>query len=260
LPAADRIGRGARDYANHMKGMPLYEGRTAEGIVEAKGMALAVAMSSRGDTMRARTSSYEEGGLGARSDENARQKAKQIAGTEKAALPGEYEGKPELVVYSEDVIIINDCLSACKYMSTFLNLPFNENYQAALFSAGTGIETSEDMLFELAKKVRNLERAYCVREGMTRKTDSLPKRFMDKPIEQGVFKGAVLETSKFEEMKSRYYALRGWDIATGIPTRETLEQAGLKDVARDLEKRGKLPGKSAEGTKQNKEALAPLPH
>ena len=260
LPAADRIGRGAKDYANHMKGMPLYEGRTAEGIVGAKGMALAVAMSSRGDTMRARTESYEEGGLGARSDEAARQKAKQIAGTEKAALRAEYEGKPELVVYSEDGIIINDCLSACKYMSSFLNLPFSEKYQAALFSAGTGIETSEDMLFELAKKVRNLERAYCVREGMTRKTDSLPKRFMDHPIEEGPSKGEVLKSSEFEKMKNKYYELRGWDIATGIPTRETLEQAGLKDVARDLEKRGKLPGKSAEGAKQNKEALAPLPH
>ena len=69
---------------------------------------------------------------------------------------------------------------------------------------------------------------------------------MDKPIEQGKFKGSVLESTKFEQMKSNYYALRGWDIATGIPTRETLEQTGLGDVARDLEKRGKLPKKAAE--------------
>ncbi len=227
LPAAERIGRGAIDYVNHMKGMPLYEARTPEGIVEAKGMALAVAMSPRGDSMRARTASYEEGGLGSSSNEDARQRAKQIAGTEKAALPGEYEGKPELVIYSEDIITIGDCLSACKYMGSFLNMPFNENCQAVLFSAGTGIETSEDMLFQLARKVRNLERAYCVRGGMTRQTDSLPKRFMDQPIKEGPFKGSVLETSKFEEMKSRYYALRGWDVATGIPTRETLEQTGL---------------------------------
>ena len=56
----------------------------------------------------------------------------------------------------------------------------------------------------------------------------------------------MLETSKFEEMKSKYYALRGWDVATGIPTRETLKQTGLKDIARDLGKIGKLPGKSPE--------------
>ncbi|MCK5571946.1 MAG: hypothetical protein KAJ12_04265, partial [Bacteroidetes bacterium] len=56
-----------------------------------------------------------------------------------------------------------------------------------------------------------------------------------------------LKSNKFEKMKDEDYALRGWDIATGIPTRETLEQSGLKDVARDLEKLGKLPGKVSVG-------------
>ena len=107
--------------------------------------------------------------------------------------------------------------------------------------AGTGVETSVDMLFKVAGKVRTLERAYCVREGMTRETDSFPKRFMDKPIASGHYMGEVLETKKFEKMKDKYYALRGWDVATGVPTRKTLEAAGLGDVAKDLEKRGKLP-------------------
>jgi aldehyde:ferredoxin oxidoreductase len=124
-----------------------------------------------------------------------------------------------------------------------------KRYVPALFSSGSGVETSEDMLFKYVRKVRNLERAYCVREGMTRQTDSLPKRYMDKPIERGEYKGEILETSKFEEMKSKYYALRGWDIATGIPTKETLEQTGLGNIARDLEKRGKLPKKSPEEAK-----------
>jgi aldehyde:ferredoxin oxidoreductase len=90
---------------------------------------------------------------------------------------------------------------------------------------------------------------------MTRETDSLPKKFMDQTITYSRFdyqdtqnirlvqRTAVLETSKFEKMKDEYYALRAWDIATGIPTRETLEQMGLGYVAHDLEKLGKLPGK-----------------
>ena len=100
------------------------------------------------------------------------------------------------------------------------------------------------MLFKFARKVRNLERAFCVRDGMTRETDSLPKGYMDHPIKEGPFKGSVLKSNKFEKMKDEYYALRGWDIATGIPTKETLKLTGLQDVARDLEKRGKLPVKS----------------
>ena len=101
--------------------------------------------------------------------------------------------------------------------------------------------TSVERLFEFAKRVRNLERAFCAREGMTRDHDSLPKRFMDHPLEEGPHKGWVLKSSEFEKMKSKYYTLRGWDIATGAPTRETLEQTGHGDIGQDLEKRGKLP-------------------
>jgi hypothetical protein len=66
---------------------------------------------------------------------------------------------------------------------------------------------------------------------------------MDHRVESGDFKGSILETVKFERMKSEYYDLRGWDITTGIPTRETLENSGLEDIAEDLKIRGKLPTK-----------------
>jgi len=254
LAAAKRIGRGAIDYANQMKGLPLYDRHTPEELVPLKGEALATAMSSRGDLMKA----FAIQGLGYTYDalrliyneetaikytEAGREKLKKLAGTESVLQHEEYAGKPEVVIYLEDIIIIDDCLSACKNSSSFLFYPFEEKYQAALFSAGTGIETSVDKLFEFAKRVKNLERAYNVREGMTRDMDSLPKRFMDHPLEQGPSRGSVLVSSRFEEMKDKYYALRGWDIATGIPSRETLEKTGLGDVSQDLERLGKLPGK-----------------
>ena len=177
----------------------------------------------------------------------ARQKVKEIAGSERAALADEYEGKPELAIFSEDLIIINDCLSTCKMTGSFLDFPFTEEYEAKIFTAGTGIETSVDTLLKFAKRIKNLERAYNVREGVTREADSLPKRFMDQPVQRGD-STSVLETSKFEQMKDKYYVLRDWDIATGIPTRETLEQTGLDYVARDLEKLGKLPAKVPAGS------------
>ena len=267
LPAAKKIGRGAKDYAYTMKGLPLYDRFTPEELVMEKGEAFAIAMSSRGDNMKVRTGGLEEVEVIEQSlkypDEKsaaeyikaAKEKVKRVTGTEKAFLPEEYEGKAALVAYMEEAVILGDCLSACKFCGSFLNYPFQENDYAALFSAGTGVETSEDTLFKFAKRVKNLERAYNAREGMTRETDSLPKKFMDQTITYSRFdyqdtqnirlvqRTAVLETSKFEKMKDEYYALRGWDIATGIPTRETLEQTGLKDVAHDLEKLGKLPGK-----------------
>jgi aldehyde:ferredoxin oxidoreductase len=41
-------------------------------------------------------------------------------------------------------------------------------------------------------------------------------------------------------MKSEYYQLRHWDIATGLQTRRTLEELGLEDTAAGLERRGLL--------------------
>jgi len=257
LPAAKKIGRGSIEFANHMKGLPLYDINTPTDVVPDKGSALSMAVSSRGDLMKAHVAILGEEGMAEKvammyaeltGDEQkgiegvaaARQRVKEIAGSERAALADEYEGKPKLAVFSEDLIIINDCLSTCKMTGSFLSFPFSEEYEAALFSAGTGVETSVDTLLKFAKRIKNLERAYNVREGVTREMDSLPKRFMDRPVQRGG-STSVLETSKFEQMKDKYYALRGWDIATGIPTRETLEQTGLGDVAQDLEKLGKLP-------------------
>jgi len=256
LPAAEKIGRGTSDYANQVKGLPMYTSYTPNRLIPLKGEALGMVV-SRGDTMKTQVYAeyaqvFQELPLkfdektAAEQADTIRQGLRKITGTEQAALSESYQGKPELVAYIEDGIIIDDCLSFCKLMGgSFSNsVPMREKRFTALLTSGTGTEMSEDKLFEFARRVKNLERAYNVREGMTRDNDLLPKRCMDRPILHGDFKGSVLESIQFEKMKDRYYALRGWDIATGIPTRETLEQYGLGYVARELEKLGKLPGLS----------------
>ena len=40
----------------------------------------------------------------------------------------------------------------------------------------------------------------------------------------------------YDLILDEYYRLRGCDLETGIPTRETLERLDLKDVADDLAK------------------------
>ncbi len=48
-----------------------------------------------------------------------------------------------------------------------------------------------------------------------------------------------LDRAKFEQFKTTYYKLEGWDPSTGWPTRKTLESLGLADVADTLAKNGK---------------------
>jgi aldehyde:ferredoxin oxidoreductase len=52
-----------------------------------------------------------------------------------------------------------------------------------------------------------------------------------------------LDKTKFDEFKTRFYRLQGWDTATGYPTRATLEALGLGYVADELQKNEKLGSK-----------------
>ncbi len=64
-------------------------------------------------------------------------------------------------------------------------------------------------------------------------------------MEEGKWKylnldGRHLDKGSFEEFKSKFYRFQGWDPKTGWPKRSTLESQGLKHVADELKRKGKL--------------------
>jgi aldehyde:ferredoxin oxidoreductase len=60
------------------------------------------------------------------------------------------------------------------------------------------------------------------REGFTRADDTLPKRLMEEPGKAGASKGEVIAKAGLDLMPNEYYTARGWDTATGVPTRGKL--------------------------------------
>jgi aldehyde:ferredoxin oxidoreductase len=52
--------------------------------------------------------------------------------------------------------------------------------------------------------------------------------------------GRSLDKNRFEEWKTIFYRLEGWNTKTGWPKRSTLEKMGLKFVADDLQSAGRL--------------------
>ncbi|MBW2370240.1 MAG: aldehyde ferredoxin oxidoreductase C-terminal domain-containing protein, partial [Deltaproteobacteria bacterium] len=249
--AAEHFGKDTEQYAYHSKGLALYAVPTPNLLAPFKDLALASVAGSRGDTLQIQLSFEHYEGLKEASKPYDASSASRLGKalrmdigdkeiSEKTFDYRAYEGTPEVMIYADEEVIINDCLSTCKLRGFHLPYPFSERYQAELFSAGLGREVSADKLFAVAGRVKNLERAFCARRGMTRETDSLGEQFF-KEIKSGSNKGISLSYDQLEKMKDRYYELKGWDIKTGIPTRETLEKSGLKDVADDLEKEDKLP-------------------
>jgi aldehyde:ferredoxin oxidoreductase len=128
--------------------------------------------------------------------------------------------------------------------------------ESRLYSAITGKETSEDELYYIGERIFNLQRAIRLLQGWDgRKDDNILDYFFTSPIKKGdIFfnpdadmpdkdgkiisrLGSVVDRKQFELMKDDYYRLRGWDIATGFPTFNRLNELGLNEVAGDLKKR-----------------------
>ena len=71
-----------------------------------------------------------------------------------------------------------------------------------------------------------------MREGAGRKDDTLAKRYLQEPFPKGGKAGFI---PPLEDLLDQYYEARGWDSETGVPTREKLEELGLREVADQLE-------------------------
>jgi aldehyde:ferredoxin oxidoreductase len=97
----------------------------------------------------------------------------------------------------------------------------------------TGIDMSGDKLREAGERIYNLEKAYNIREGWTKKDDYPPPRVMKDPISNGIAKGSLVKREEFDLMLNAYFEARDW-TADGIPTRQKLITLGLDDVAKDI--------------------------
>jgi len=129
------------------------------------------------------------------------------------------------------------------------------------FNAVTGAEMSFAEGIELGRKIWNLDNAIWTLQGRHRDMVKFSDYIYDTPSPWwGTFycpaytNGAweyvpigkrSLDREKFEQFKTIYYQLEGWDTTTGWPMRSTLESLGLGYVADELERNGKL-GKDVE--------------
>ena len=146
--------------------------------------------------------------------------------------------------HSEDIFAIYEDLGLCLHAPPF----FSMERLAGLYSAATGIEMDAGELKMAGERAWNLLKALNAREGFSRKDDRFPPKWLE-PLKRGDevvrmkdFLGIkVLTPDDLEKMLDDYYDERGWDIKTGLPTREKLAELGLNDIADDLARQGILP-------------------
>lgn len=201
--AAKKIGKGAEKLTVEVKGMeyPAYDPR---GTI---GMALAYATSDRGAChLRAWPVAADAYG---------------------SQDPWSPEGKAAICVEDQTRTSVKWSFIFCDFYS--VNFPNMAKY----YSAVTGVQSSEEHLRKVGRRIWNLTRAFNVREGFTRKDDTMPERMEKEPLPDGKPKGHVVPRADFEKMLSEYYKLWGWDDQ-GRPTKKALDEVGLGDIVKKL--------------------------
>jgi len=230
--AAEKVGHDSWKWAIHVKGL---EQSRAE-VRARKGYALALAVNPRGPDHLCSQVYAEDGAT-----PEARALIKKICGSEKYATHVMPEKRGAIVRWHEDCYAATDALGLCTFVTLSRGYLIDPKMMTEFYAHATGTEVSEEELLEVGHRIVTLEKAFNVREGATRKDDTLAWRFMNEPIQSGPRRGMTTPQKELDLMLDEYYELHGWDRATGWPKKETLESLGLEKVAEELARFGKIP-------------------
>jgi len=141
------------------------------------------------------------------------------------------EGKGDIVLYNQKLNAIRETGVMCSMIRT---LPSSLTQEFLAISSGVD-ELRDEKQYELVgERIVCLDRAFNVREGFSRKDDTLPSRMFNEPLKSAsAANGQVVR--KFDTLLDEYYGAAGYSH-DGVPLPETLSKLGLGWVQEELSK------------------------
>ncbi|MFC2099400.1 aldehyde ferredoxin oxidoreductase C-terminal domain-containing protein, partial [Candidatus Bipolaricaulota bacterium] len=126
----------------------------------------------------------------------------------------------------EERAAIADALGICKNIYNNMEI-LDWDETADVLQAVTGESWTGEEVRCVGERIVNAERLINARFGIGRADDRLPKRFLEEPAgpPDSPSAGSIIE---LEPMLDEYYAARGWDAKTGLPTEAKLRELGLE--------------------------------
>jgi aldehyde:ferredoxin oxidoreductase len=199
--AAKVIGRGAEEFALHVKGLTI----SAHDPRAYNGLACSYATSNRGaHHLSGQTHLYEH-----------RLEVPEL----NHKPPGRFavEGKGALAAWTQNIMNVLDSLKSCKFAQ---NGGWTIGPLTEAFHHVTGDPaTIQDLIFR-GERSFNLKRLINADRGISRKDDTLPRRFLTLAK---TAPGYTPNLPPLEKMLNEYYQARGWS-QNGIPLPETIDR------------------------------------
>jgi aldehyde:ferredoxin oxidoreductase len=125
--------------------------------------------------------------------------------------------------------------------------------EAKILSAITGRSYDEKEFLKTGERIFNLQRAIMIRQGTGGKKGDTIMDFYYKDRLESMFKnpeciapgkdkaiiskkGSVFDRNDFRLLIDEYYALRGWDIETGLQRADKLRELDMADIGVELDR------------------------
>ena len=145
----------------------------------------------------------------------------------------------------EDSNLLRDMTGHCDVVSEWLasyGVKFGCEHMAQWLGAATGTQYTTEEAREAAHRLRLLKDSYNVlcahKFGEQPVVSEAWRTVAGLPGPDRVRLGHVADPENRKKLGEDYCNTRGYDLKTGVPTREALEKLGLKDVADRLDKSG----------------------
>ena len=210
---SEKLSKGTEKFAMHVKGLelPAYDPRAA------KITGLAYASSNRGGC---HITAYVEGPT------FMSMPFLIIEESDVGDILQEIPETAKIVKDMEDALAVFDAVGGCKFMGMVLTA---EDW-ATLIANLTGWKFTASDFRRTGERIYNFERAFNLREGLTRADDTLPKRLLEEPLPEGPAEGQVVN---LDLLLDAYYEFRGWN-KNGKPTTEKFKELGLDWVIKEI--------------------------
>ena len=234
--AAAEVGRGSRRLAVTAHGNALMEAA----MRSHKAWALGIVTSSKGG-------GHLRGAPAVEARRISPELSRACFGIDDIQDPTAYENKGKLVAWYENYKGVVDMMGLCYLPSMWMELGlFTPDQIARFHHLVTGADGDAATLMHAGARLQTLEHLFNIlHAGFGRKDARVPEKLARVPVDRGPFAGQRLDAEGWEQMLDDYYIARGYDPASGWPTRERMKALGLEEAGRRLAAAG-LPMPSAE--------------
>ena len=139
--------------------------------------------------------------------------------------PDDYDRIAEVTHKTQKAKLLNDSLGICWFAQ--MGIPGALKFQTGCLEAATGLSLTPEEALDAGERIVVLQRLITNYLGYVPEDDFDMGARMFEKIACGTAAGRGFTRDEFRRLRDEFYTMKGWSLATGVPSDEALERVGL---------------------------------